>query len=210
MRYCWSASCVAGCSPGTSLIEMFGFSAMYSSTSESPSDCRPKSPQKATESSTDSPDGSVAESVGEDVSDGSDGVDGVLEEQAPSRRADAAPRAAMLAARLRDHFMPYPLWRRGCAPTLERSANIAPLSADVERYRSRFGDELIPAVVAQVRHARKVPGGGHERPETAPQPAQTSELTLRSTRGETSSAGSSSRALSTCSTTESPASSVTS
>src|SRR5690606_25327317 len=159
MRYCWSASCVAGCSPGTSLILTFGFSDSYWSTSESPSDWSPKSPQKATDSSTWSPvAGSVvAVSVSEEESAGA-GVDG-LDEQAPSTRADAAPRAAMLAARLRDHFMPYPLWRRGCAPTLERSANIAPLWSKVECCRSRFDDERIPAAVAKFGRRRKSKSG---------------------------------------------------
>src|SRR5690606_29123193 len=144
MRYCWSASCVAGCSPGTRVILTPGLAASYSSTRESPSDCRPKSPQKATLSST-SPSAAGAEDsdwssegAASDVGD----VDGP-EEQAPSTSADAAPRAAMLTARLRDHFIAYPLWWRGYAPTLERSANIAPFSQEWERLRSRFGDERI-------------------------------------------------------------------
>src|SRR5690606_7568202 len=79
-----------------------------------------------------------SEGAASDVGD----VDGP-EEQAPSTSADAAPRAAMLTARLRDHFIAYPLWWRGYAPTLERSANIAPFSQEWERLRSRFGDERI-------------------------------------------------------------------
>src|SRR5690554_6195528 len=101
MRYCCSASCVAGCSPGTRVILTPGLSASYSSTRESPSDCRPKSPQKATLSST-SPAAGGSEESDVSVSDGASVVapgDG-LEEQAPSRRADAAPMAAMLTARL--------------------------------------------------------------------------------------------------------------
>src|SRR5450759_5338368 len=55
--------------------------------------------------------------------------DFVPDEHAVSSSADAVPTAKIAAVRLRDHFMPYPLWWLCSTPSLECPFNVAPVGA---------------------------------------------------------------------------------